>query len=265
MIVFIQNLTSSEAISYLIGITGILLSIVFYYRSKRIQEPRFLKSSAVITEEMISKESLIHIMFGDHRLERLTVTKIAFWNTGITLKCEDVSKNSPFRVERNDNVHQFIDCRVCYSEEENDVVCRISENKQSVLISFDYLAKDQGFVLKALHTGKGSASITVKGAMKNAGKLRKTVPVMEKFNSFFYRHISPRSQNIFFSYTFIVLGLVGIIISYFKIGSLRNSIEVKINDMLPYMLIGFACILLGILFQWGNMPRKIHKAFWDEF
>lgn len=268
IIEFIQNLSVSEVISYLIGLTSILLSAVYHYRSKRIQEPRFLKRSAVITEEMISQDSLIRIMFGEQKLERLTVSKVAFWNTGITLKKEDVSSSCPFRLELDSIEHNFLDCRVCYSECENDVDCSISDDKKTVSISFDYLAKNQGFVLKVLHTGKGSKSFSVKGSMKNEGELKKTVPTIAKMNSFLYQHISALLHNLFLIYLFLIIGIIVVVVSCFKIGSVRDSIEVSAFDILPYMIFGIFCILFGLIFgllnQSGNMPRKIHKAFWEE-
>ena len=59
----------------------------------------FKKKSAVITEDMISKASSVHIQNEGQRLNQLTISIIAFWNDGITLKREDISSKSPFRVE----------------------------------------------------------------------------------------------------------------------------------------------------------------------
>lgn len=78
VISFLSNLSYSEIISYIIGIIGIVTSIITYLRSKRTQKPMFKKLSAIITEEMISKNSNVHIQNGDVKLDRLTITKVAF-------------------------------------------------------------------------------------------------------------------------------------------------------------------------------------------
>ena len=203
-------------------------------------------------------------MFGEQRLQRLTMTKVAFWNTGITLKSEDVSKNSPFRLELKGDDYQFIDCTLIYAEEENGVNCILSEDKKTILLPFDYLAKNQGFVIKALHTGKGSGSVEVKGSMKNEGKLKKTVPLIASLNSFLYQNISYRMQNIVQAWTFIILGLSAIVYSLFEIGNKRESLVVGVNNIIPALVAGISIIIVGLLFKIGFMPKRLHKAFWEE-
>ena len=54
---FICGLSPSEIFSYVIALIGTGIGLISYYRSKLVQKPRFKKMSAVITEDMISKNS----------------------------------------------------------------------------------------------------------------------------------------------------------------------------------------------------------------
>lgn len=163
LVSFWNSLSGSEVISYAIGLFGILVSIVIGVRSKRIQKPRFKKLSSVITEKFISNNSGVHIKNGDKKLDILSISKVAFWNEGITLKKEEISSKSPFRVELTNEEAQILDAYVEYAEEENDISCEILDGGRQVIIHFDYLAKDQGLVLKILHTWSRFNGFTSKG------------------------------------------------------------------------------------------------------
>ena len=134
IISFWNSLSYSEFVSYFIGLLGIMTSVITYLRSKRIQEPKFKKISSVITEEMISRGSNVHIQNGNEKLEKLTITKVAFWNEGITLKKEEIPAKSPFRIELNREDSQIIEAYVSHAEEENDVSCEISEDGKQLLV-----------------------------------------------------------------------------------------------------------------------------------
>ena len=261
---FLSNLSYSEIISYIIGIIGIVTSIITYLRSKRTQKPMFKKLSAIITEEMISKNSNVHIQNGDVKLDRLTITKVAFWNKGITLKKEEVSARSPFRIELEDENAIILEAYISYAEEENDVSCKIMDNKKQIVIDFDYLAQNQGFVVKVLHTGDGSKVLNVAGSMKNTGRLRRAEPIRHKIHSILFRLVPLRRIDQYFGYYFMFLGVILLCSSLYRYGSFVKAHMVQFKDVAMFMFLGIIVIIMGYFVQKGKMPEKVSKAFYDE-
>ena len=260
---FICALSLSEIISYVIALIGTGIGLLSYYRSKIVQKPRFKKMSAVITEDMISKNSAVHIQNGDQRLSQLTISTIALWNDGITLKREDISAKSPFRVELCQEDSEILDCFLSYSEKENDVTLQIAEDRKSIILDFDYLAKKQGFVLKTLHTGQGSKALNVDGAMKNEGKITKSEPLHVKINKFVSKHLSLSKQDTFFGYLFCVLGLLCIFWSIIRYGTSIDAHIVGWNETLVDVILGLILFIFGCLNLRDRMPSKISKAFYE--
>lgn len=264
LVSFWNSLSDSEIISYAIGLFGILVSIVISVRSKRIQKPRFKKLSSVITEKFISNKSGVHIKNEDKKLDILSISKVAFWNEGITLKKEEISSKSPFRVELTNEEAQIIDAYVEYAEEENDVSCEILEGGKQVIIRFDYLAKKQGLVLKILHTGRGSKDLEVKGSMKNTGKLKQSEPLHWRFASWVLKFISIRQSYIYMGYFLILIGVSLLLIGMLYYGSFVEAHTITLNSIAPLLCCGIITILMGYILQKREMPEKISKAFYNE-
>lgn len=262
---FWNNLSGSEVISYAIGLFGILVSIVISVRSKRIQEPRFKKLSSVITEKFISNNSGVHIKNGDKKLDILSISKVAFWNDGFTLKKEEISSKSPFRVELTNEEAQILDAYVEYAEEENDVSCEILEEGKQVIIHFDYLAKNQGLVLKILHTGRGSMDLEVKGSMKNTGKLRQSVQLQWRFAAWVLQYMSVRQSYIYMGYFLMLMGISLILKGLLTYGSFVEAHTVTLKNIAALLCCGLLTIFMGYMMQKREMPEKISKAFYNEF
>lgn len=260
---FVYGLSLSEIISYMTALIGTIFGLISYYRSKLVQKPRFKKMSAVITEDMISKESLVHIQNGDQRLNQLTISIIAFWNDGITLKREDISLKSPFRVVLCQEDSEILDCFLSYSEKENDVTLQIAEDRKSIILDFDYLAKKQGFVLKTLHTGLGSTALNVDGAMKNEGKIIKSEPLHVKINRFVSKYLSLNKQDTFFGSIFCFLGLVCLFISLYRYGMSIEAHIVGWKEILGDAILGLFLLIFGCLTLRNRMPSIISKAFYE--
>lgn len=260
-----ENLSISEIISFGIGLLGVALSIYFYLRSKQIQKPKYQKISSTIDKNIIAKDSPVYIQNGNERLERLTITKVAFWNNGITLKKEDVSSKSPFRIELKSPEDKFVYCNIVYAEEENDISCDMSEDKHEILLDFDYLARNQGFVVKLLHTGQDSSSLEIEGSMRNEGKLKKSIPSFYfKANSLIFKLIPFRLLPTIYSYMFMLMGFISIIAEIFRVGEVREAKTITFHDVLPALVLSFLIFVFGFFMRPEKMPQNVAKAFYEE-
>lgn len=261
---FWNSLSYSEVVSYSIGILGIMVSMITYFHSKRIQKPRFKKLSSVITENFFSNNSGVHIKNGDKTLDMLSISKVAFWNEGITLKKEEIPSKSPFRVELTNEEAQILDAYVEYAEEENDVSCEILEGGKQVIIHFEYLAKNQGMVLKILHTGRGSMDLEVKGSMKNLGKLRQSELLHWRFAVWVLKFISIRKSYIYIGYIFMLMGILVILKGLFTYDSFVEAHTVTLKNITLLISAGIITFFGGYIMQKREMPEKISKAFYNE-
>lgn len=264
IISFWNGLSDSEVISYTLALLSILVTIIISIRSKRIQKPKFKKLSSVITDKFISNNSGVHIKNGEKKLDMLSISKVAFWNEGITLKKEEIPSKSPFRVELINEEAQILDAYVEYAEEENDVSCEILEGGKQVIIHFEYLAKDQGLVMKILHTGRGSMDLEVKGSMKNTGKLRQSEQLHLRFAEWVLKFTSIRNFYIYMGYILMIMGVLLILMGLFTYGRFVEAHIVTLRKIVFFICLGLITILWGYLMQKREMPEKISKAFYNE-
>lgn len=157
-------------VGLVITITAIILAIVFYSRSKKVRKPRFYVRSHNLVTDFSSKITKLKMLYGDMQIDRLTVSKIAFWNDGTeTIDKVDIANAEPLRIEAVGS-YDILDANVI--KEINPVNKFHVEiiNKKEVRILFDFLDKGQGGAIQIVHTGKGSSDIKVDGFVKGGGK-----------------------------------------------------------------------------------------------
>lgn len=156
-------------------------------------------------------------------------------------------------------------CNIVYAEEENDISCDMSEDKHEILLDFDYLARNQGFVVKLLHTGQDSSSLEIEGSMRNEGKLKKSIPSFYfKANSLIFKLIPFRLLPTIYSYLFMVIGFISMIAEIFCIGEVREAKTITFHDVLPALLLSFLTFVFGYFMRPEKMPRNVAKAFYEE-
>ena len=69
-------------IFFLLSIISILLTIFFYYKSKKTKEPRYLYKSFSLIENSLSALDGLEIIYNKEKIDTLTLTKFAIWNNG---------------------------------------------------------------------------------------------------------------------------------------------------------------------------------------
>ncbi len=86
---------------FLIGILGIVLSIIFYLKGSKKKNPAFeISGINIISENINNKVNDIKIIYKDTEIKSLTVTKVAIWNSGNdTIWEKDIPNSNKFRID----------------------------------------------------------------------------------------------------------------------------------------------------------------------
>jgi hypothetical protein len=149
------NLFSQAWFGSLLGILGLVSAVYFYWRSKRVARLAFQRDTVTLLggpDAAFPDE--IEIKFAGMPISRVTAETIVLWNAGNTtvggsqivaadplrfdLKCGDILKTRVLKVTR----------------EVNAITLRpLSESKNTVEITFDYLDPDDGIAFEILHSG----------------------------------------------------------------------------------------------------------------
>ena len=90
----------------------------------------------------------------------MTITFLAIWNSGNDTIClSDTSGDAPLSVYTADK-SQILETKIIYfSNKLNDFKMK-KVDKDGFEMSFDYIEKKEGIILKIIHTGTSSKSIT---------------------------------------------------------------------------------------------------------
>ena len=157
-----------------------------YFYSKSISRPQYkIRSDYISADEF--KEAGVSIRHGESALESFSISRFALWNNGNSIKKSDMAVNSPICICVKDN-ERIIDAQILHAEKENGFKIEESENK--IIIKFDFIAKNQGIVLKIFHTGIGDDVLKTTGAFNDGRKIsdkghissRKMVPYRSSKN-----------------------------------------------------------------------------------
>lgn len=158
-------------LSFLLTLLSVILAIAFFIRSKRAKEPRFAIRSFNLVRDFVGRLEALEMLYAGQRIGNLTVTKIAFWNNGAeTMNQEDIASADPL-VAKLKEEYTILDASVLFMKNDaNQFSIDVSEDGSQLLLTFDYLDKDEGAVIQILHTGKSSKDVELSGTIKGGGK-----------------------------------------------------------------------------------------------
>ena len=159
-----------------IGVIGVLLAIVFYYKPRKVKRPRYALSSLNLVSDFASRLDPLEINYAGERVENITVTKAAFWNDGSdTINGSDVPTADPISFGISD-AFKILDSKLVYAKNPSNKINIAPVGQSAVNMNFEYLDKNDGAILRIVHTGKSSADIKIGGTIKGVGKPEAQVP-----------------------------------------------------------------------------------------
>ena len=220
----LESLTSTPFVtlgSLVLAIFGILLAIIFYFRSQKNKTPCFEEKSNTIIEGLHKSLDGLEVHYKGKAQDRITVTKVAFWNDGKeTIDKSDMVEKDPLRIEIPKSI-EVLDVQVIdVSSNSNSVTLSkviTAENEITYTMDFEYLDQTEYFVVQIIHNGTAQEQLEIKGKIKGvksmekvsgaraSSSLMKVLPFSTSVNLMI---TSPLLMKYFGSLTYFSLGLV---------------------------------------------------------
>ena len=147
-----------------LAIVGIVLAIIFYYRSLKDKKLVFSHQTIQLVGRNLTSLKNIDIRYNNKIVERLSLTKLAIWNSGRdAIRSADFATTNPLIVTCAEN-NTIYDFQVSYQNANNKIEIKRS-NEKLLMISFEFLNLNDGFVIEIYHSGNMSSDIIVQGTV----------------------------------------------------------------------------------------------------
>lgn len=160
----------------ILGIAGIvlgaILSYYFYRVSLREKKPSWTVRSIVLIEDFCEKFENLKVLYNNENVANLTVSKIAFWNEGReTIDRNDIDTLNHLRISCIDGA-KILDAKVLTTNNpSSQFSVNLSDDRDHVLLDFDYIDNKQGSVIQVVHTGRSSYDLEIVGDIKGVKNL----------------------------------------------------------------------------------------------
>jgi hypothetical protein len=170
--------------SIALGLIGIILAIVFYFKSKKSKKPIYRIRNINLMKGNISKIKSVDILYQGNKIDNLSISKIVIWNVGKeTINSTDIAKKDKFRIEI-DREFKILEYELIFQKKTaNDF--KITKINDNVLeIDFDYFDYEEGIIVEIYHTATIKEALYVKGSLKGAKKIIRNESGKEIFTLF---------------------------------------------------------------------------------
>ncbi len=247
----------------LIAIFGFILTVVFYRKGKKTKKPTYMIITNNLVRDSIKDIDSVQITYKGENIPNLSVSKVTFWNAGKdTIQKFDMLKKFPLKVTIKEG-HRILDSKIIYQKNiASSAKAYLNPKKNEVIISFDYLDFEDGFVLQVFHTADSSDEICVSGTIKTVRKLEKrnNTDVMTRFMRKFIRNRKIFDAiKLVYDWNIVALGvlLIGMTL-------LPDSILMPTPSNQSPISIRIVLGILGILYMYlgySRVKRGIPKGY----
>lgn len=235
---------------FIIGVLGVILTIVFYFKTRKVKIPCYAIRSLGVVEDITNKSQLLEMYYAKRKIERLTITRVAFWNAGNeTIDKRDIAPADPIRMVLKPG-YNILDVKLIYEKDKvNQFNFDLQSGNSDVILKFDYLDKHDGAIIQIIHTGEDSKDFEIYGTVKGVGKPRLV-----------YNEVS---SKISYEVIISVFGAVAALIST----ALSGLVSITNNLLVLWLINAIYIIIIGgaifiIIWQANNFIfKRIPKEF----
>ena len=171
---FLQGSLYFKNVCLGLAVISIILCIYFYIKAKKVKQPTYAVRTIRLIEPKIKNIGNINISYLENKIENLSVSKIALWNSGRdTIDYTDVAKNDNLKIII-DSQYRILDCSILFQKNKaNSFTVEISNDGKAVAINFDYFDCNEGVILQVFHTGNSSNNISLIGRIKSVNRIKR--------------------------------------------------------------------------------------------
>ena len=176
-----SDTVSHDWIGWSIGLVGVVLAAVFYFKSKTTTKLVYQWNSRyLVGGDAADLPDEVTISYKGIAVPRLSSTDIIFWNAGnLTIRDSDIVNADPLRIVLSEEAKILRTLVTVATRKVNQFVVRVHpERPNEAFCTFDYLDPGDGVRVEILHTSeKGRPDLrgTVRGLQRGVsawGKIR---------------------------------------------------------------------------------------------
>jgi|SRR5579883_29419 len=171
------EIIKSAWFAILLTLIGIFLTILYYRWSKREKRPRYLRRSVVIVRNAKKTIPALTVHHRGHSadIDNLSATVFWFWNEGAeTIHGNDIAQADQLRIIASKDVKILGASVLGTNNFASTPNIDYQKTENQVLLTFDYLDRNQGVAIEVLHTGTSGQAVAMRGTIKGGG------PVVEQ-------------------------------------------------------------------------------------
>lgn len=159
--------------SLLVGVIGIILAVIFYFKTRKVKLPVYILRSFNLFNSELKKTENIEIKYLGENIKNLTASKFIFWNGGrATIDKSDIPESSKLTIKTKGNVVIYGAEVIFSTNESNRISIDRTFNKNEIVVNFEYLDRYQGAIVKILHSGESSNDLEISGIVKGVGNFQ---------------------------------------------------------------------------------------------
>lgn len=247
----------------LITILGIICAVVFFIKGKKSKKPTYMIVTNNLVRDSIKDIDSVQITYKKENIPNLSVSKVTFWNAGKdTIQKFDIPKGFPLKITIKEG-YRILDAKIIYQKNiANSIKAHLNSEKNEVIISFDYLDFEDGFVLQIFHTADSSDDIFVNGTFKTVRKLerRSNIDIVTGFmRKFIHNRNAINILKFANSWNLVALGAMLMISAL-----LPESILMPPQNKTSLTSLRIVFIILGILYTYlgySQVKRGTPKGY----
>jgi hypothetical protein len=264
-----QDFLSQGWVGSLIGIIGVILAIIFYFKQnkKKILACESASLGLIAREEQQLPQN-VKITFDDIPLNQLTLTQLWLWNNGDeTIDGNQIVSNDPIKYIFDDETKILSASIISVTREVNNAnIISIMENQ--IELCFDYFDKNDGIKIEILHTGKPQnpkITGTIKGMPHGIKKF--IYPTIATKLSLFEENDTNKKFNYFTMGIGCLISIIGFLPDsiFIYIQSLMKNINdttaSSTNARITFIAIGLTYLFLPLFMKLAK--RKKHPEILD--
>lgn len=253
----------------LLTLSSIFFSFWFYFKSKKSKKPTYALRTFNLVKEKINKIDSVEIQYHNEKIDNLSITKLAIWNSGReTISSNDIAQNAPFLINIEEGF-TLLDFDILFEKNKANGFSLNKRDANNIEIQFDYFDFNEGVIIQLYHTATEEEKISVQGSFKGTKNIERSSSSKKILPDVFYKvlkngSIKPRlMKRIIGLITFLVP--LAMMISIFILPEPEKKPE---QSLLSKVLMASFLTLPYWWLSYRTLRRRVPKGFGifeDEF
>jgi len=165
-----------------ISVTGLVLTVVFYGKSRRFKMPLFRVINMPVVGDKTKGIDGLLVNYNGANVSTFSVARFAIWNAGNeAINAGDLAPSDPLRIAASGET-DILDARISYVKKKaNNFRVSVDEDKKYVAVGFDYFHRSEGLVIEIYHTGASKNDLQIKGTIKGIDSFKDAGSIESKY------------------------------------------------------------------------------------